>query len=815
MESATPSSSNDPDTSTRTTPVDLFLATPAPSTRSESPTQDPDHQYLWRRFPEHIWSQRVRDTSSWVWNFGYDIQSANGNRRWVCKRCIQSRRPMPRNFAEKGIQNANAHLFRDHRICAPGEGTKSSAQKQAEKAKSRDQRSIADVMKLDTRLPREQDIANSLVQGFDRKYFQRLVLEWIIEENHSFSVCEQGRLRRIFEYLNPLVKITDANITRSTIRRKVLAAYETHKTKVAEVLQQSSGLIHVSFDGWKSGNRHSLYGIACFFRDENSQPRKLVLGVPELRTRHFGHNIAAEILDVLDAYGIKDRIGYFTLDNAESNDKAMEVIGGELGFVGATKRGRCFGHTIDLSAKSLLFGHNVEAFEEQLSGAAALSEAEHTLWRRKGPVGKLHNLVVDIRRSDQLTYLLRSIQRSEFDMSADARIRARKPLDLIIDNDTRWLSQLYMIRRAITLRPYIEQLILKHRQQWEQDNRSKRTGNLRKSAKVPRICLEENQLTVRDWAVLEHLATLLGFYEDAVKTLEGDGQQRKRKRGWVGSYGNVWEVIQGFEFLLEVLEEYKQLASGMPDAEHLRININLGWEKLNKYYCSLDETPIYYMALALHPAFRWGYFENEWKDNTKWVTKAKQMVREVWETEYRHLQVVPSPVVHEPVAKRQRKYYNPFQAYCERTRPVSGCNTVKEEVCSPAGIDEDVDELELWQSSREDRDSDVRDPIAYWHERRRRYPRLSRMALISLRGIDEIYILRWPLEFLSEAIVRLLEEVEFDISPGVLKPGFEVQLLGPAIYHLLLGLLVVIPYLLQLDNIVSWTLHHSNGTILL
>ena len=29
---------------------------------------------------------------------------------------------------------------------------------------------------------------------------------------------------------------------------------------------------------------------------------------------------------------------------------------------------------------------------------------------------------------------------------------------------------------------------------------------------------------VNDWAVLEHLAKLLGFYEDAVKTLEGDGQ---------------------------------------------------------------------------------------------------------------------------------------------------------------------------------------------------------------------------------------------------------------------------------------------------
>ncbi len=44
-------------------------------------------------------------------------------------------------------------------------------------------------------------------------------------------------------------------------------------------------------------------------------------------------------------------------------------------------------------------------------------------------------------------------------------------------------------------------------------------------------------------------------------------------------------------------------------------------------------------------------------------------------------------------------------------------------------VDDDVDELELWQTSWEDGDGDVRDPLEYWHERRRRYPRLSRMAL--------------------------------------------------------------------------------------
>jgi hypothetical protein len=86
--------------------------------------------------------------------------------------------------------------------------------------------------------------------------------------------------------------------------------------------------------------------------------------------------------------------------------------------------------------------------------------------------------------------------------------------------------------------------------------------------------LEEHQLTAHNRAVLDHLATLTGFYEDVVKTLEGDDQLRKRKRGWVGSCGNIWEVIQGFEFLLEVLEEYKQPAAGIPDSEHFRININ-------------------------------------------------------------------------------------------------------------------------------------------------------------------------------------------------------------------------------------------------
>jgi hypothetical protein len=133
----------------------------------------------------------------------------------------------------------------------------------------------------------------------------------------------------------------------------------------------------------------------------------------------------------------------------------MAIIGAELGFNGKARRGRCFGHVLNLAAKAILFGNNVEAFEQQLSGAEALSHTEHELWR-KGSVGKLHNLVVAINRSDILTYLLDNLQQRDIDASDDPTVKSRKPLRIVVDNDTRWLSQLYMIRRSLQLRDYFE-----------------------------------------------------------------------------------------------------------------------------------------------------------------------------------------------------------------------------------------------------------------------------------------------------------------------------------------------------------------------
>ena len=263
-----------------------------------------------------------------------------------------------------------------------------------------------------------------------------------------------------------------------------------------------------------------------------------------------------------------------------------------------------------------------------------------------------------------------------------------------------------MIRRALLLRDYIERLIAHYRIEFEQQNKTKR-GGPKKSLTLPFICQPENQLSDKDWEVVEIFAQILSYYEATVKMLEGDGQIRKRKRGWTGSYGNIWDVIQGFEFLLEQLERFKDIAKDFPDPEHFRININLGWQKLNEYYEILSETPIYYAGLALHPAYRWKWFERNWNYHSEWIDEAKRIVHDVWRFEYREA-TLPGESLSavEPVPKKQKTSDNPFQEYLQRNRyiaPEAGHD----------GLTPGEDEYLHWVTHCESSNSSIDDPLAY------------------------------------------------------------------------------------------------------
>ncbi|RYP04132.1 hypothetical protein DL765_010295 [Monosporascus sp. GIB2] len=95
-------------------------------------------------------------------------------------------------------------------------------------------------------------------------------------------------------------------------------------------------------------------------------------------------------------------------------------------------------------------------------------------------------------------------------------------------------------------------------------------------------------------------------------------------------------------------------------------NLNLAWLKLNEYYTKLEETPIYVTALALHPAYRWRWFERNWADHPEWIQHARDQVEDVWLEGYAHIEVPRAE--HARPAKRAKRYYNELQQHLEQSR---------------------------------------------------------------------------------------------------------------------------------------------------
>jgi hypothetical protein len=59
------------------------------------------------------------------------------------------------------------------------------------------------------------------------------------------------------------------------------------------------------------------------------------------------------------------------------------------------------GHVINLMAHKVLFGTDVESFEYELEHAVMAEAVELATWRRKGPIGKLHNIIRYILHSSE------------------------------------------------------------------------------------------------------------------------------------------------------------------------------------------------------------------------------------------------------------------------------------------------------------------------------------------------------------------------------------------------------------------------------
>ncbi|RKK10689.1 hypothetical protein BFJ65_g14684 [Fusarium oxysporum f. sp. cepae] len=341
-------------------------------------------------------------------------RNRHGQKIWYCKRCT---------YSQTAHNRVRGHLRDKHYIQISEQPT----------AKKLGQNNAIDrLFRLQAARQEGHDIEQEkhLLAAIDERLYNQALVNLLTAHNLPHSLVEWPEwyaLLHTVNYMAPRV-VTQS---RGQVPKLLKEGFTTHRQTLITKLKFSLAQVHFSIDIWSSPNHHSLLAIVAHFINLDSrQLCKALLALRELEGAHSGEAIAETFLRVINSYGIQDKIGYFTLDNAYNNDTMLQAVAKACGFNAAHRRLRCNGHVINLAVQAFLFGKNKDASDEALRQVSQLSYDEQegaveraetaTTWRQYGALGMLHNLV---------------------------------------DNSTRWNSWYLMVHVAITLRKEINSFL--------------------------------------------------------------------------------------------------------------------------------------------------------------------------------------------------------------------------------------------------------------------------------------------------------------------------------------------------------------------
>jgi hypothetical protein len=577
----------------------------------------------------------------------------------------------------------------------------------------------------------EAAVNNTLAASFDKDQFKAFLYDYIIANNVPFEHLESPQFKRFIGYLNPRVApVVPSSITAS---RTVAICYDKALGVVTETLASAITKINLSFDLWTSKNRLALLGVCAHFINSDGDSVTTLLALPRQKGRHSGFNIADTVSAIIAEYGLHSKIGYFTTDNAFSNQTTMDYLALEHGFERDKRWVRCSGHIFNLVGQAALFGLNNEAFAAEVANET-IEEHELRLWRRKGPIGKLHNNIYWVNRSPQRCERFTGLQHR---LIAPTRPDGKKETyELIKDVETRWNSFYYSAERACYLKAAIDQLLEDERLEYQRYcARCERSNKPIKQLPPPIL---SDTLSEDDWVVITRYIEILKPLKDATLALEGHHG---------GRFGAIWRVLPIYEDLLHHFEEVvirypiaeelirqtgpldvnnhltadalEALSKESITAEHhFAINIKLAWQKLDIYYQRLDNTPLYVAAVVLHPRMKWRWIEKAWSARPAWIRTAKSAFNSLT-IEYESLRTTgdtaPSTT---PPPKRQRRQY------CDDS---DSSDSDDDGANDPLSIEQ---QLAAYLSDKVNKTLSKKDsPVPYWLKRRQQWPYLSALAL--------------------------------------------------------------------------------------
>jgi hypothetical protein len=331
----------------------------------------------------------TKQRSSIIWRFGEDIQlRTNSTKRyWYCYLCEKKRCQQELPIVDKGNSTCLDHLKLRHQIDLHTGGRISNDDST--------QTTINGLNLL------------SLVFRQDFDIFKELLIRWIVYCHIVFYQFDNEYFRELLFYLAPWLSKLLPKAGR-TIRKWVKEAFLARKEVLKKDLCTARSRISISMDAWTSPSYISILGVVAHFIDRSGKRRTAILALRQLEGAHSGENMAGILLQIFNEYGIRNQIGYFMADNHEANDTCVDYVLQELypwmtAIQWRKRRLRCTGHIINICADAFLMGKDAEKIAREMDTALREGDIKRVgeLWRKRGALGRLHNIVKYIRGSPQ------------------------------------------------------------------------------------------------------------------------------------------------------------------------------------------------------------------------------------------------------------------------------------------------------------------------------------------------------------------------------------------------------------------------------
>lgn len=585
-------------TSNPTEPSHPFWSSIANSTSGdvlyEGTTEDTDNAYRgldWSKYPGYAKAPHTkRQCTSWTWKYGYKVQHIQTETLyWLCKLCVAKKSHNATLYASTGGSHSQIrHLKDKHNLDSNGPIQK--------------KRRLNFETPTSRNVTTEQALINQRISNFNPERFKTALVRWMAYGNIAYRQVELPQFHDLLQLAYADIEAAGCLPTADTIIRWTKRDFQAFKAPIVTLLAEVEGNIHFTFDLWTSSNLLCLNGVFAHYLDAFGKKKKILLSIPSINDSHTGENIAQGVADIIMEFGLEKRVGYFVLDNAANNDKAIETLGGIFGFDPVQRRIRCAVHIVNLVAMQLMYGKDLKAFEAENADIRHLRE-DLELWRRKGALGKLRNIIMWItdRHADGgRSREFKTLQIEHQNCLLEEDERRCPPTELKRPNDTRWNSHYYAFETACRNRAAIDAYVEKEERAFNtrleqiiEKNKRKDPGKQIKLLAKPTIV--EDKLSADDWITITRYMQILKPLMLVTKKLEGYPQE--------GRNGLMWEVLPCYEFLLAHFERLTEHYRHDPD-EDLRLNIQLGWQKLDEYYKKLDDTEVYVAAVALHPKYR-------------------------------------------------------------------------------------------------------------------------------------------------------------------------------------------------------------------